>query len=271
MSCGVDYGGPLYIRDSKRRNAKVSKAYMAIFVCFVTKAVHLELVSDLTTEAFLNSLKRFMARRGKVSHIYSDNATNFTGAAKELQELNKIFKDEHHEHDLKRFLAAEQVTWHFIPPNAPNFGGLWEAAIKSAKTHLHKIVGQAHLTYEEMYTLLVSIEAVLNSRPITPLSNDPNDLSFLSPGHFLIGDTLNSYVELSLAHLQSNRLSRWQHVEQLRQHFWKRWHVEYLHQLQQRTRWQTSKGKQLQLGQMVLVQQQGIPPLSWLLGRVSRI
>lgn len=271
MVCGVDYGGPLYVRDGKRRNAKTIKAYMAIFVCFATKAVHLELVDDLSTEAFLNSLKRFMARRGRISHIYSDNATNFTEAARELQELHNLFKDEQHKGSLEKFLAVERITWHFIPPNAPNFGGLWEAAIKSAKTYLRKIIGQAHLNYEEMYTLLVQIEAILNSRPITPLSNDPNDLFFLSPGHFLIGDALNSYVEPSLAHLQSNRLSRWQHVEQLRQHFWKRWHTEYLHQLQQRTRWQTNKGKQLQSGQMVLVQQQGLSPLHWILSCISKI
>lgn len=269
--CGVDDGGPLYIKENKRRNAKITKSYMAIFVCFTTKAVHVELVNHLSTEAFLNALKRFVSRRGRAAHIYSDNATNFTGASKELQELYDLFKQEQHKRKMEKFLTIEKITWHFIPPNAPNFGGLWEAAIKAAKTYLRRIVGQAHLNYEEMYTLLVQIEAILNSRPITPLSDDPNDLSFLSPDHFLIGDILNAYAKPDLDHLQVNRLSRWQHVELLRQHFWKRWHSEYLHQLQQRTRWQASKGRQLQVGQMVLVQQQGLPPLHWILGRVSEI
>lgn len=107
--CGVDYGGPLYIRDGTRRNAKIIKAYMAIFVCFATRAVHLELdVGDLSTEAFLNALKRFTARRGKISHIYSDNATNFTGAAKELQELHSLFEDEQHKNKLRKFLVRKE-------------------------------------------------------------------------------------------------------------------------------------------------------------------
>lgn len=185
-TCGVDYGGPLYIKEGKRRNAKLTKTYIALFVCFITKATHIELVSDLSSEAFINALKRFMAKRGKPVHIYSDNGTNFVGAARELQELHKLFQNKQYKFRLERLLTEEGITWHFIPPNAPHFGGLWEAGIKSAKTHLKKIVGQAALNYEEMHTLLVQVEAILNSRPITCLSNDPNDLSALTPGHFLI-------------------------------------------------------------------------------------
>ncbi|XP_012530657.1 uncharacterized protein LOC105833454 [Monomorium pharaonis] len=123
--CGVDYGGPLYIKESRRRNAKTRKAYLAIFVCFATRAVHLKLVDNLSSEAFLGALKRFMARRGKVSHIYSDNGTNFVGACRELQELRALFVSEQRRRRLERFLAADYITWHFIPPNAPTFGGLW--------------------------------------------------------------------------------------------------------------------------------------------------
>lgn len=137
------------------------------------------------------------------------------------------------------------------------------------KTHLKKIVGQAALNYEEMHTLLVQIEAILNSRSITGLSNDPNDLSVRTPGHFLIGDASNSNAEPNLMELKSNRLSRWQHVEQMRQQFWKRWSGEYLHQMQQRSKWKTNKGQQLQTGQLVLVKQGGLAPLQWILGRVS--
>ncbi|KMQ86241.1 hypothetical protein RF55_14823 [Lasius niger] len=269
--CGVDYGGPLYIREGRRRNAKTVKAYIAIFVCFSTKAVHIELVSDMSSETFINALKRFMARRGKVSHIYSDNGTNFVGASKELQELYNLLKDEQHKLHLEKFLSEDNITWHFIPPNAPNFGGLWEAAIKSTKTHLKRITGQTSLNYEEMYTLLAQIEAILNSRPITAMSSDPNDLSFLTPGHFLIGDSLNTTAEPDITRVQQNRLSRWQHVEQMRQHFWNRWSTEYLNQLQQRTKWKVSGGRQLLPGCLVLVQQRGLTPLQWILGRVIKV
>ena len=94
--------------------------------------------------------------------------------------------------DFQNKLARENIIWTFIPPRAPNFGGLWEAGIKSVKNHIKRIIGESHLSYEEAYTLLVRIEAVLNSRPLTPLSNDPNDLTALTPGHFLIGHPLTS-------------------------------------------------------------------------------
>ncbi|XP_018368747.1 PREDICTED: uncharacterized protein LOC108764844 [Trachymyrmex cornetzi] len=271
QSCGVDYGGPLYIKEGRRRNARLTKAYIALLVCFTTKAVHIELVSDMSSEAFINALKRFISRRRKIANIYSDNGTNFVGASRELQELHRLFNDEQHTKRLQKYLTEDSISWQFIPPNAPNFGGLWEAGIKSAKTHLKKIVGQAALTYEEMYTLLTQIEAVLNSRPITGLTEDPNNISFLTPGHFLIGEPLNYIPEPDMAELRTNRLSRWQRVEQMQQQFWKRWSVEYLHQLQQRTKWKTSKGRQLHPGQLVLIQQKELTPMQWMLGRVLKV
>jgi len=116
----------------------------------------------------------------------------------------------------------------FIPPNAPHFG-LWEAAVKSAKYHMTRIVGKTHLTFEEMQTTLCEIEAILNSRPLLPLSAD---LAYLSPRHFLVGTTLNGLPYVDLSDVNENRLLRWQRVEQIRQHFWRRWSNEYLHSLQ---------------------------------------
>ncbi|XP_018362699.1 PREDICTED: uncharacterized protein LOC108760890, partial [Trachymyrmex cornetzi] len=122
---GVDYCGPFYVRDRIRRNSKQYKAYVAIFVCMVVKAVHIELVEDLTTDSFIAALKRFMARRGKVRNIYSDNGKNFVGADRALQEIlySKEFKD-----DVQDHATSEQISWHFIPPRSPHYGGLWEAA-----------------------------------------------------------------------------------------------------------------------------------------------
>ncbi|XP_018400775.1 PREDICTED: uncharacterized protein LOC108778168 [Cyphomyrmex costatus] len=269
--CGVDYAGPLTLREGKRRNAHTHKAYIAMFVCFATKAVHIELVSDLTTDTFLAAFKRFISRRGKPSHMWSDNGTTFVGSRHRLREFSNFLEKECIQNEIQSFLREQRITWDFIPPNAPHCGGLWEAAIKSAKFHLYRIIGNAHLTFEEMQTILCDIETILNSRPIAPLSEDPNDLAYLSPGHFLIGTTVDSFPCHDLSNISENRLVRWQRVEQLRQHFWRRWSSEYLHTLQARSKWKISKGDQLKIGQVVLIKQQGLHPLHWLLGRVQGV
>jgi len=200
----------------------------------IIKAIHLEIVSDLTTDAFLNAFKRFISRRGKPINVYSDNATNFVGANKELEKLRELFSQEQERRSIMNYASSEGITWHFIPARAPHFGGLWESAVKSIKTHFYKTAAEASMTFEEASTLTSEIEAILNSRPLTALSNDPNDLSYLSPGHFLIGSTLTSYPEVDLIKTKINQLSRWQLVEKIRQDFWKRWSTEYLLNLQQR-------------------------------------
>jgi len=268
---GVDYGGPLYIKSGQLHNAKIIKAYVAIFVCLATKAVHIELVSNLSTEAFLNALNRFIARRGRVSHIYSDNGTNFQGAANKLKEFYQMLHSKRHQEQVDNALNKDFIEWHFIPPHAPHFGGIWEAAVKSAKAHLRRVVGDAALTFEELYTVLSQIEAIMNSRPLTPLSADPNDLSYLTPGHFLVGDALTSIPQQDVTNLRINRLSRWQHINYIYQHFWKRWSREYLQQLQQRNKWQLSKGLQPNIGDMVMIQEGDTLPLKWLVGRIETI
>lgn len=270
-NCGVDYAGPPILREGKRRNARNHKAYICIFVCFAVKAVHIELVSDLSSDSFLSVLKRFMSRRGMPVSIYSDNGTTFVGASRQLSEFFEVLNKEETQNRVRQFAAESGFSWHFIPPNAPHFSGLWEAAVKSAKIHLNKIVGTAHLTFEEMQTILCEIEAILNSRPLTALSSDPNDLSYLTPGHFLVGDALSAFPCRDLSDINQNRLVRWQRVEQLRQHFWSRWSLEYLNQLQQRHKWTENKGSQLEVGQLVLIKQPNLSPLQWILGRVRDI
>lgn len=122
------------------------------------------------------------------------------------------------------------MKWRFNLPAAPHFGGLWEAAVKSTKHHLRRVIGEA-LTYEEMATLLTQVEACLNSRPLQPLTDDPDDLAALTPGHFIIGAPLLAVPEPSLTYEKDNTLSRWQLFQKMRDHFWERWTREYLNTL----------------------------------------
>jgi hypothetical protein len=270
LNSGVDFGGPVYLKEGRGRGKRTVKGYIALFVCFATKALHLELVGDLSSQSFLGALKRFISRRGHVANLYSDNGTNFVGARNELSELGEMLKSQKFERDVIDRLADRTVRWHFIPPHSPHHGGIWEAGIRSVKSHLKRVIGLTSLTYEEMHTVLTQIEACLNSRPLTPISNDPNDLIALSPSHFLIGDLLTAPVEHDVTPLPINRLSRWQYVEQLRQHFWKRWSVDYLTQLQPRRKW-NQRLPNIEVGELAVIKEDNSPPLQWRLARVVRL
>ncbi|XP_038106576.1 uncharacterized protein LOC119766213 [Culex quinquefasciatus] len=266
---GVDYCGPFQVAYPQRR-ARPVKCFVAIFVCLVTKAVHLELAADLTTQAFLAALKRFTARRGKPKLVMCDNAKNFVGARRELSELAKLFLSQQFEEEIIRETANDSIEFKFIPARSPNFGGLWESAVKSFKLLFKRTIGLHTLLYDEFQTVLVQIEAILNSRPLTPLSNDPADFEALIPGHFLIQRPLTAIPEPNLDHIPENRLSAWQTVQRYTQQLWKKWSNLYLSDLHNRTKW-TKQKDNVAVGTMVLLKDENLPPLKWQLGRVSDI
>ncbi|XP_028901496.2 uncharacterized protein LOC114805108 [Zeugodacus cucurbitae] len=183
---GVDFAGPFQIKASMLRSPTLMKDYVAVFVCFTTKAVHLELCTNLTTEAFLAAFARFVGRRGFPSKIMSDNGKTFIGAQRATERQFVEFIQQVSPEIVQKY-APQGINWQFIPPSAPHMGGLWESAVKSFKSHFKKIAGNHKFNYEEFATLLTKIEAVLNSRPLTALSQDPSDLTALTPGHFLKG------------------------------------------------------------------------------------
>ena len=215
---GTDYAGPFQILSAKGRGIRSTKGYVAVFVCMSTKAIHLELVGDLTTTSFLGALTRFCSRRGKPSEIWSDNATTFHGADIELKRT--LIEANIQWESITEKLADQGIKWNFIPPAAPHFGGLWEAGVKSMKVHLKRIAGPRKLTYEEMSTLLASIEMVLNSRPITPITGEPDDLEILTPGHFLIGASFTSPPKPCM-HENNNidKLTHWNLIRGMRDRF----------------------------------------------------
>lgn len=167
----------------------------------VTKAVHLELVSDLSSSSFLAALRRMVARRGAPNHIYSDNGTNFVGANKIL---NRECLDLQAKLDSNFYqsITDMKIQWHFNAPGCPNAGGLWEAAVKSLKYHLKRVIDEQKLTFEEYTTLLTQLEACLNARPLCPLTEDPEDLDYLTPGHFLASGPTLTIIETERDHKQ---------------------------------------------------------------------
>ena len=263
---GVDFAGPVFLRAPNKRASPV-KAYVAVYVCLAVKAVHLDLVPDLSSEAFIASLHRFIGRRGKPSNIYCDNGRNFVGAQRELKELRQLFVSQQHQDTVLRDCTANNIEFHFIPPRSPSLGGIWEAAVKSMKFHLRRILGNAMLPETEFRTALIQVEATLNSRPITTMSEDPQDLQPLTPGHFLAGRPLIALPEPSLEDVPENRLSRWQRVQRLSQQFWRRWHKDYLSALHNRYRWSNVTANLIR-GAIVLLRDDNLPPLKWLIGRV---
>ncbi|XP_075151482.1 uncharacterized protein LOC142225579 [Haematobia irritans] len=263
---GIDFAGPFDIKSYSGRACRISKGYTCVFVCFSTKAIHLEATSELSTAAFLGAFSRFVSRRGCPLHLYSDNGTNFVGASKTLAKdflptSNRLITSNY---------AYQNVTWHFIPPGAPHMGGLWEAGVKSFKAHLKKGAANFKHTFEEFQTLLARIEACLNSRPISPCSQEPTDLSALTPGHFLIGSPLLVPIDPSTHENPMSIVNRWQRLKVIHQHFCLRWKEEYLKELHKRNKWKRPT-ENLQENTMVVIREENLPPNCWRLGRVKKV
>ena len=263
---GTDFAGPFYVTDNSLRKSRVMKSYLCVFICMSTKAVHLEITTELTTEAFLAAFNRFVSRRGLPNSIYSDNGSNYQGASNQLVEVQKFLTD--HADELLSAMAMTQVKWVFNPPEAPNFGGLWEAAVKSVKNLLYKHVGQTHYSFEQLNTLACRVEAILNSRPLT-FETDPRDVDYLSPGHFLIGASLLAVPEVPIPENRKVK-GKWEHLKQMSQALWGRFHKEYLHTLNMRYKW-NKPGDDIKMNQLVYVTEQNTSPLCWPLGRVIQL
>ncbi|XP_025262983.1 uncharacterized protein LOC105254436 [Camponotus floridanus] len=268
LRTGVDYAGPIFIRTSKGRGHRAHKAFVVVFVCLCSRAIHLEVASDYSSDAFLAAFRRFVSRRGLCEEIYSDCGTNFVGADRQLRELFRASSSDGRR--ISQAVIKEGISWRFNPPSAPHFGGLWEAAVKSTKHHLRRVIGEATLTFEEMSTLLAQIEACLNSRPLQALSDDPDDLSALTPGHLLIGAPLLAVPEPSSAERSPSTLSRWQLLQRMRDHFWQRWSQEYIHALASRPKWLKAELAP-EIGALCLIRSESTPPTRWPLARIIRL
>lgn len=263
---GIDYAGPVMLRSNLGRIPKLVKAWIAVFVCLVTRAIHVELVSDASTKAFIAALRRMIARRRKISRIVSDNGTNFIGANNYLNSIISDLVENARDIELQC-----KIRWRFTTPGAPHQGGVYEAAVKAIKHHLVRVIGDTTLTYEEYDTVLCQAEAYVNSRPLCALTDDPASLNALTPGHFLIGEALVRLPdEEDYREKPENRLDRWEKLQRIMQLFWDRWHQEYVSTLINRTKW-TKEKRNLRVGDLVIVKEDNTPPLKWKLARVQEV
>ncbi|XP_071056931.1 uncharacterized protein [Onthophagus taurus] len=233
-----------------------------------TSAVHLEVATDYSTSGFLAAYKRFSGRRGISECLYSDCGTNLVGADRELRSMFSAASKEWKE--MASLLSGDGTRWKFNPPGAPHFGGKWEAGVKSVKGHLRKIVGSTLLTYEEFNTVLIQIEAVINSRPLCSISDDPNNFDVLTPAHFFIGNALTVVPEPSVFDEKISRRSRWQLLRRMVEDFWKIWEKFYLQSMQNATKWFNQQNLP-QIGQLVLIRDERLPPAKWSLARILQI
>lgn len=260
---------------SNSRNRRVTlyrepatiKGWIVIYVCLVTRAIHLDVVQGLTVEDFLETFAKMTSRRGICKEIWSDNGTTFVGANNELQ---RVIKEWNNQIPVEQ-LAALGTTWKFITPSAPFKGGIWEAGVKSVKHHLTRVVGKRLLTASQLYTVLTQIEAVLNSRPLWPQSDDPFDLTPITAAHLVIGrSTLQRPLSEDVSDRDDNRLTMWGLQQKMQQAFWQRWKSEYLINLQRRGKWYKPK-ENLKIGDMVIIMAENVPPTAWPLGRVLQV
>lgn len=268
---GIDFAGPIQVKNSRVRRAIQTKGYICVFVCFVTKAIHLEIASDLSTDCFLACFKRFIARRGLPTDVFCDNAGCFKGARNELVQLYNLQTSREHQALVQGYATKEGITFHFVPSYSPVFAGLAEAAVKSMKFHLKRIIQNYVLTYEQLNTVLCQIEAVLNSRPLLPVTAEKvDDFSYLTPGHFLIGTSLTSYPENNTNDIPVNRLKFWEICNKVRTQFWNVWHKYYLNVLQSRPKWRDSVNN-IKVGNLVILREPNSPPLSWPMARIVKV
>ena len=259
---GVDCFGPFHVK----RGRCLEKRYGVLFTCLTIRAVHVEIAHSLDTSSFINALRRFIARRGVPQEIRSDNGTNFTSADKELRTAIGKWNREM----IKEFLQQKEILWVFNPPTALHMGGVWERMIRSVRKILNAVLKEQNLTEESLVTLMCEVEAILNSRPLTKISDDPSDLQALTPNHLLLLRAGPSFPPGTFSREDQYTNKRWKQVQYLSDVFWKRWTREYLPMLQERMKWRSFR-RNLSVGDIVLVVDDSSPRCLWPLGRVLEV
>jgi len=256
---GVDVFGPFIVKHGRHE----IKRYGCIFVCFNVRAVHMEMLNDLESDTFINALRRFIARRGTPTSIFSDNGTNFKGGQAELSKSMSRVDPKL----VETFCIKQQIDWQFNVPGASHMGGVYERMIRTVRKILTgMLIDKCRLTDDILRTFLCEVEAIVNSRPLTKMSDDPKDDLPLTPSSFLSvedGPTL-SPGQFSAGDMYRRR---WRYTQYLADVFWRRYINEYLPELQRRQKWHNEKPN-LKVGDLILIMHENVPRRLWPLGLV---
>ena len=246
---GLDVFGPWSVTTRRTRGgAAESKRWAVIFACLSTRAVHLEVIESMSTSSFINALRRFLSIRGPVKPLRSDRGMNFIGACRELQ----VNTDDS---EIKSYLQEQGCTWTFNAPHSSHMGGAWEKLIGVARHILDGLLvkdGATRLSHEVLSTLMAEVMAIMNARPLVPISYDADVPEMLSPATLLTQKASVSPAPLGDFELDHLCKVQWRQVQSLADSFWKRWRLEYLATLQPRRKW-TSEKPDLQEGDIVLI------------------
>lgn len=266
---GVDYAGPFLLKDTYKRGAPTRKCWIALFVCLCTRAVHLEIVESLSSAAFISCYERFVSSRGPCIRLYSDNGTSFVGAYKDIKEAFDKFRSEEN----IEILARKGTKWIFLSPASPWRGGIYEAGVKSTKHHLTRVIGCQKYTFNDYLTLLKKIEAILNSRPLYAPTDDASDAPVMTPGHLLAGRQLVCPPPINVptqTDFSTQRVRKEQ--QKMIESFWRSWNSDFISSLRMMNRQKWLKVEDnVEIGQVVLVVDNNLPPSHWQIGRIVEI
>ncbi|KAM4049370.1 uncharacterized protein ACNLHF_008390 [Anomaloglossus baeobatrachus] len=255
---GVDVFGPWSVITRRTRGgAASSKRWAVLFTCLSIRAVHIEVIESMDSSCFINALRRFFSIRGPAKQFRSDCGTNFTGACKELQ--------------LNNFLADNGCTWVFNPPHSSHMGGSWERMIGIARRILDSMLlnHKLPLTHEVLVTFLAEVSAIINARPLVPVSSDPEAPMILTPATLLTQKIGAVSVPPGDFNQKDIFRRQWKQVQHLSNVFWHRWKTEYLHLLQSRHKWQKSSPN-LQVGDVVLLKDREAHRNEWPMGLITK-
>lgn len=262
----IDYCGPFDVNRYSGKCGSKIKCYVAVFVCMWSRAMHFEVVSDLSADGFVDAYQRFAARRGHCVKIISDNATTFVGAKRKIDTIRKLIEEGVEQGHFR----GMGIEWKFIAPRAPWQGGSHEAAVKLLKYHLRREMMGRSFSITEFSSLIIRIEGCVNSRPLGTITEDATNELILTPMHLLIGSDPNyATVEADVTDRKSFA-TKWQVIQQAHQMFWRKWQAGYLNHLQMRTK-QRFPERNLQVGDIVLVKEDAAPPQEWSMGKIEAV